>query len=131
MTTDAAPAARAWAQEAGIWLPVPAGHASREVSFSIGLEWAAPHLAIHSNLPTFGTPAWRDELDERRRIAAAVVAALMHALDAERAQEARAEASHAISQAVQDTRRTPQSSTAYLRDEPAEAPFPYPPRRAA
>ena len=92
-------AARTWAQEAGIWLPAPPTVASREVSFSVGLEWAAPHLAAHTGLPTFGTPAWRDDPDERRKIAAAVVAGLMWSLEAERLQDAKREVSQLFSDA--------------------------------
>lgn len=89
--------ARSWAQEAGIWLPAPPRVGSREVSFSVGLEWAAPYLASHADLAMFGTPAWRDEHDQKRKTAAAVVAALMWSLDAERRRDARIEASNEIS----------------------------------
>ncbi|WP_435595177.1 DUF2742 domain-containing protein [Tsukamurella tyrosinosolvens] len=100
MTADAAIAARTWAQEAGIWLPAPAGHPSREVSFSVGLEWAAPFLTAHTGLPTFGTPAWRDETDQRRKTASAVVAALDWAMRLEVVAETTTEASHAIADAL-------------------------------
>lgn len=93
-------AARTWAQEAGIWLPAAPSLESREASFSAGLEWAAPYLAKHDGLPMFGTPAWRDESDQLRKTAAAVVAALMWSLEAERLRDARIEASNEISDAV-------------------------------
>ncbi|NKY17800.1 DUF2742 domain-containing protein [Tsukamurella spumae] len=100
MTADAAIAARTWAREAGIWLPAPPTDASREVSFSVGLEWAAPYLAAHQDLPTFGTPAWRDETEQRRKTAAAVVAALDWAMRIEARTTARIAASHSVSEAA-------------------------------
>lgn len=100
VTADAATAARTWARESGIWLPALPAVTSREISFSTGLEWAAPFLAAHTALPMFGTPAWRDEVDQRRRTAAAVVAALDWAMRMELLAEARIEASYAVSEAA-------------------------------
>ncbi|AUN42915.1 hypothetical protein ASU32_08130 [Tsukamurella tyrosinosolvens] len=73
---------------------------SREVSFSAALAWAQPHLRKYTDLPTFGSPAWRDETDQRRKTASAVNAALMWAIRAENRQGARIDASHEISEAV-------------------------------
>ncbi len=93
---------REWAAANGV-LPLPhrAAHSdSTEVSFSAALEWAAPHLRRHHDLPVFGSPAWVAEPDQHRKAAAAVNAALMWALRAENRQGARIDASHEISEAV-------------------------------
>ena len=93
---------REWAHREGV-LPLPVRTArfdSREVSFSAALAWAQPHLRKYTDLPTFGTPAWRDETDQRRKTASAVNAALMWALHAENRGTAEVDALQEVSDAL-------------------------------
>jgi hypothetical protein len=92
---------RAWAAKRNLLLTPGSAHiGSREVSFGAALAWAGPYLARHKDLPVFGSPEWAAEPDQRRKTAAAVQAALLWSVHVENRQAAAAEASSAVSAAI-------------------------------
>ncbi|WP_435594858.1 DUF2742 domain-containing protein [Tsukamurella tyrosinosolvens] len=123
---------RAWAEEQGL-LPAPgsARTGSREVSFSIALQWISPFLEnCPSAPPPAFSPQWQDEPDEQVRFVSVLVAALLWALHTEVRQDAMHDASQAVAEGVAATSPNPGSSARFIADDAARSPFPYPARRS-
>jgi len=124
---------RRWAEDRGLLpTPGPARTGSREVSFSIALQWVSPFI---ENCPTAPPPAfspqWQDEPDEQVRFVSVLVAALLWALHTEVRQDAMHDAGTAVAEGVRDTAPTPASSARFIAADAAQVPFSYPPEKGA
>ena len=124
---------RRWAADRNLLpTPGPARTGSREVSFSVALQWIAPFIeACPSAPPPAFSPQWQDEPDEQVRFVSVMVAALLWALHTEARQDAMHDASAAIAEAVAATKSTPASSAKFVADDAAQVPFHYPPEKGA
>lgn len=119
---------RAWAEEQGL-LPAPgsARTGSREVSFTVALDFLAPFLAACPTAPPPAfTPQWQDEPDGQLRFVAVLVAAVMWALRQDARQAATEAASTAVAEGIADTAPGPASSARFVADDAAQPPFEYP-----
>ena len=122
---------RAWAEDHGLLpTPGPARTGSREVSFSLALEYVEPFItSCPAAPPPAFSPQWLAEPDAQVRFVAVLVAAAQWALQADTRQRAQADASAAIAEGVAATKSTPASSARYVTGDAAQVPFPYPPAR--
>ena len=123
---------RAWAADQGL-LPAPGPDrtGSREVSFTVALDFLAPFLAACPTAPPPAfTPQWQDEPDEQVRFVSVLAAALLWALHTEVRQDAMHDASQAVAEGVAATSPNPASSARFIADDAAQQPFPYPARRS-
>ncbi|GAA1071962.1 DUF2742 domain-containing protein [Tsukamurella spumae] len=124
---------RAWAAERNL-LPAPgsARTGSREVSFSLALDYVAPFItSCPAAPPPAFSPQWLAEPDEQVRFVSVLSAALLWALHTEVRQDAMHDASAAIAEGVAATRSTSTSSARFVADDGAQVPFHYPPEKGA
>lgn len=124
---------RAWAADQGL-LPTPgsARTGSREVSFTVALDFLAPFLAACPTAPPPAfTPQWQNEPDGQLKFVAVLVAAVLWALHQDARQVAAETALTAVAEGIADTAPSPARSARYVADDAAQPPFDYPPRRAA